>query len=84
MTNPWIHAGSDRNKGGVKLVVVAFVLGMLAVAADLAWMVPHRSTVAVYANPPAAHEQASPTTYFASQFSLPMKDSAPPGSALDR
>ena len=66
---------SNRDTAGIKLMVVALVLGMLALAADLAWMVPHQSSVAVSANPPAQEEQASPATYFSSQFTRQTKDS---------
>ena len=67
---------SKRDTTGIKLMIVAVVLGVLAFAADLVWMMPHQSTVAVNANPPAAQEQASPTTYFSSQFTLQTKNSA--------
>ena len=66
---------SNRDTAGIKLMVVALVLGMLALAADFAWMVPRQSSVAVYANPPAKEQQASPTSYFSSQFARQTKDS---------
>ena len=66
---------SKRDTTGIKLMIVAVVLGMLAFAADLVWMVPHQSTVAVNAKPTATQEQASPTAYFSSQFTLQTKNS---------
>ena len=76
MTNPKeTKQPSKRDTTGIKLMIVAVVLGMLAFAADLVWMVPHQSTVAVNAKPPATQEQASPTTYFSSQFTLQTKNS---------
>jgi hypothetical protein len=58
---------SKRDTTGIKLMIVAVVLGMLAFAADLVWMMPHQSTVAVNAKPSATQEQASATTDFSSR-----------------
>jgi hypothetical protein len=76
MTNPnEAKHLSKRDTTGIKLMIVAVVLGLLAFAADLVWMVPHQSTVAVNAKPSATQEQASPTTYFSSLFTLQTRNS---------
>ena len=76
MTNPnEAKQPSKRDTTGIKLMIVAVVLGVLAFAADLVWMMPHQSTVAVNAKPPGTQEQASATSYFASQFTLQTKNS---------
>jgi hypothetical protein len=83
MTNPDEPKGPlERNRSGLRLFIVALVLGMLALAADLTWMVPHQSSISANANPPAAQRQASPTTYFPSPFALQTKDSDPPPARL--
>jgi hypothetical protein len=83
MTNS--HESKDRpphGRSGVALVVVALLLGGLALAADLAWMVPHGTSDAAKASPSAAQEQSSPMSYFPSQFARRTKDSTPPTRLL--
>ena len=63
---------SSNRKDAVKLIGVAVVLGALALAADLAWMAPHRSTVTTSAVASQREEQkeVSPSSYFPSHFKL--------------
>ena len=68
----------DSTNGGIRLVVMALVLGALALVVDLAWMTPHQSSLYTPANATvgqaATSEQPSTTTYFPSQFTLQAKE----------
>jgi hypothetical protein len=80
MSNPNESKNSSRRgKTGMTLVVLAFVLAMLALAADVIWMMP-RQPAAGTPKTPATHEQASPASYYALQFSLQTKESGSPAT----
>jgi hypothetical protein len=78
MSNPSARKTSSRqNRTGMTLIVLACILALLALVADLVWMMPRQpATLRPMAKP--AQEQITPASYYALQFSFPTNESGSP------